>query len=432
MNPRERTEADEEKGAVADTTAAYEALERGEAPGTEGKEPAADKASDGAEKAATAAALKTPDGEKADKGSVGERARAQDGKFVKVEGQAPAAPAATEAASGAAEGQPAGGAASPPAAAPEISIPEHWSQLDKDRFNEFAKEIGPKGAALFLDARAGLEKAYQQRFEGIAAERRDFDTIFAPLQPELDRFRVTRAQAVDRLVGAHIALSGPQKAQAWLRIAKDYGIDPASVVGAPSASPQGQPAGEPGNGEAADFWLDPAAQRHYGALDQRLAGLAGTVDQLVQAQVHGTERAKQEAGQRAQSALAAFQNAKGTDGKPLHPYYADLRDDMAVEYEAAIQRNQPITLEQAYERASWKHSEVRTRLLAQREKEAAERIAKEREEDVKRAKAGGVPAQPVMARAPRAPSEARETPMPRDNPMADVRAVYADLEGQRV
>lgn len=67
--------------------------------------------------------------------------------------------------------------------------------------------------------------------------------------------------------------------------------------------------------------------------------------------------------ERLMNEITAFRDAKDADGNILHPYFEDVRLDMASLGRSGVQ-----TLEEAYERAIWGNPEIREKLLQEKAK----------------------------------------------------------------
>jgi|DEB0MinimDraft_4_1074332.scaffolds.fasta_scaffold25765_2 hypothetical protein len=237
----------------------------------------------------------------------------------------------------------------------EIAPPEHWSQLDKDAFNDLPPDV----RKLYLDKATSLEKGYNEKFEQIAdwqKEKAALDEVFAPLASELSLHGMDRADVLRRLVGAHTYLSrDPEGALRWL--AQQYG---------------------------ADYLLAGDEPDPFDTPDPRVQTLTQEIAQLKQ-QLQGFQGQYQTTQEAALSQqIQAFQTATDEQGKPKYPYFTDVRTQMGQ----LIQAGAAQSLEQAYEMAVWSNPDVRGRLMQadqQKANQAAE--AKRRQEAEKARKA---------------------------------------------
>lgn len=357
--------------------------------------------------AGTADALRGTDGaqpadDKAKPAAGGDgRARGPDGKFVKADEAAqppapgPAAPAAQQAAP-----------AQDPAAAPtpdSAQPPEHWSQIEKDRFGAFVAKAGPEAGKMLLEARASLEKGFNDKFRQHAAKVQTadaLDQIFAPLQGDLQHYRMSPLDAVQYLLNIQSKMKR-DPVGTLLSLAKDYGVD-LTKAAAPAGPARQEPGAQPDGSEAMPF-LDPAAERAIGELRSQFAPVQQQIQTIAQS-LHATTAAIQNAeAQRYVAHVDAFKNAKGADGKPLHPYYDEVRLTMAdlMTSKAQGQPPQAATIEEAYDKACWLHADIREARERASQKAWAEKAEKERKEALARARpapAGQAPPASPVAR----------------------------------
>lgn len=275
----------------------------------------------------------------------GERPRGPDGKFAK------AAPTKT--------GQPPG-AASPQGETPPPPPPDTWDQLEKDRYSAIPDPLKPQ----YLELRSGFDKQSQE----FATARQEYEAIkqiFAPVDNELALSGVSRVDALRRLVGAHQMLTrNPQEGIRWL--AKSYGVD----LGA-SGGPQQQ--------DDAGGWLDPMAEKTFGAVNGEVQQLKQMLNQIVQGQ-----QAQQHSA--VDNAIKSFAEAKDQSGALKYPYFSAVRDRMITELRVAAQMGQQMTLEQAYDNATRVHPEVSKTLAQKAAADEAARKEKERKAHLEKAK----------------------------------------------
>ena len=66
----------------------------------------------------------------------------------------------------------------------------------------------------------------------------------------------------------------------------------------------------------------------------------------------------------AQKSIDEFRDRKGADGKPAHPYFAEVFDDMLAKAQAKQAVGQPPDLAQLYEEATWTNASVRAKMQA--------------------------------------------------------------------
>lgn len=225
--------------------------------------------------------------------------------------------------------------------------PDHWSQLDKDRFNDLPDDIKP----LWLEKSKSLETGYNEKFEQIAEwtkERDRLEQIFQPLASELSLYGTSRADAIERLVGAHQLLSrDPEAGMRWL--AEQYGAQHL-LAGQESQDDFG----------LGDF-QDPAIAE-INTLKQQLAKLTGVFGQF-----QGSQQQQQHT--QAQMHVDAFAAATDEAGKPRYPYFNEVRQTMGQLFQVGAVS----TLDEAYAKAVRMNDEVfeRVNKASQAEQQAA-------------------------------------------------------------
>jgi len=250
-------------------------------------------------------------------------------------------------------------AAPKPEPDPEIAPPEHWSQIDKDAFNDLPPEV----RSLYLDKATSLEKGYNEKFEKVASwqkEKAALDEVFAPMASELALYNVDRVDVIRRLAGAHQMLRYDPEG-ALRQLAAQYG---AEYPFAGSDDDEG--------------FLDPAAEQQITQLKQQVAQLQQGFQGF-----QGQYQSSQEAA--LQHQIDAFQSAKDADGNLKYPYFDTVRQQMGQLIGAGAAQS----LEQAYEMAVWGNGETRQRLMqADQDRAAKEAEAKRKAEADKARKAG--------------------------------------------
>ena len=299
---------------------------------------------------------------------------------------------------GEASGQP--GAEPPPAGAtPEA--PQHWSAADKEKFNGLPEAArGP-----FLDMYKRMEGAFTPRLQRGAQLERDYGeldrTIFTAAQRDLiARQSATPTSIVAAWANIERALdrttnpSNPQlRHEIIARIIHNYGADPGEVAkilnrlrGFPEQQgDDGAPAtgGPAPNGAAAPGPAVAGGAPPANGLEARLSALETDYNTRVanerQAQTNEINRQ-----------IADFANANGADGNLLHPYFAEVEQDMAIL--AQLDRAQGGTpqLQDLYDRAVWARPSTREKLLGSQRDAEAKRAAEERKAKAEAAKRAAV------------------------------------------
>lgn len=257
------------------------------------------------------------------------------------------------------EGEP---TAAAPAPAPTDTLPKSWRP-----------ELAEKWATLDPAVKAEVLRREEDIFRGIEAYKADaafgkpIKAVMDPYMPLLEQYGINPADQVRNLMNAHYTLSfgtPEQKAGLLRQLAQDYGI----------------PLSGASDGEAP--FVDPqvkALQDELTQLKSQLAGFQRTQVQSVQ--------------ERLRSEVEAFAV------KPEN----DLFDKVAVDMALLIKADRNMTLEQAYQRATWANPETRQILLDRKLKADAEAQAKAQQEHAARA------AQAAKATVKSAPKSASAT-----------------------
>lgn len=281
-----------------------------------------------------------------------ERARAPDGKFAKQEVTDTAA--ATKVPAQPDLQAPQAAVVEPAQQTPTANAPSSYTAEGKAEFAKASPALQREIMKREADFHKGIEP-YKQA----AQYAQTLHKAIQPYEQTIKSWGVTPDVAVKALFEADRKLTHgtPQeKIQAFAALAQGYGIDLS----------QGIPAAPP---------VDPNfqyMQTQFQAQQQRLAHIEQQNQQLAA-----------EAAQREQAEL----NRTIEQAKQGKPHFDELCYEIGTLLQAAIDRGQPITLDQAYEAALWQsptHREsLLTKQLADREAEAA----KKRAEDAEKAKA---------------------------------------------
>jgi hypothetical protein len=244
--------------------------------------------------------------------------------------------------------------ASPVTAAPEqnqpsLHAPKHWSQADRDLFGKAPPDIQQR----WLDREKEVQKGVDGKAQELAAYRREWDPIesaFKPLERELQLMGVSKAQFLGSLMETHKWLSqDPVQALRW--VAQQYQVDLNQL----SADPQ-------------ESSVDPTVK----ALQSELGS--------VRSQLQGFLTTQQESAHQANlSKVTGFAEAKDEAGKPLHPYFDEVAQDIVK-----LMRAGEKDLDTAYKKALRMNEDVFEKVQAEKlaankaneDKMAAVRLAK--------------------------------------------------------
>jgi hypothetical protein len=227
-----------------------------------------------------------------------------------------------------------------PALAPAVAAPEHWSQVDKDRFNSLPEELKP----LYREKVKSLESGYNRKFEEIADERKAYEGLNQIFGAEQRQQLAEEGKTPGEYVGTLVKLArsleaNPEGMLHWL--AQKYGVTL-------------------GNDEL------PA-----------VTALNAEVHQLQ------TQIQQQAATQALAEDWYAFQGARGANGSPLYPGVEKLKAMMGH----ILQSSPPQpgeTTRQALDRAY--HAAYADAYAAIKPKIDAEAAERQRKADVARAR----------------------------------------------
>lgn len=220
-------------------------------------------------------------------------------------------------------------------ASPAIAPPPGWSVVAKAEWEKLPAPVREAVAKRETEISAGLAELGEWK----------------PLKPYSELAKqsgTTLSQALDRYIAYERAIMA-KPVEAVLGIIRDFNIDPtqiAAALGAPAATPkpsdpQPQPQPQP----------PPRPDPALAELKTIVTQLASTINGQTQASV--------------QSELTAFQNAV-ENGKPKHPFF----DNVKITMGRLMQTGEATSLEDAYDKACWANSEIRSALIKERDEAA--------------------------------------------------------------
>lgn len=232
-------------------------------------------------------------------------------------------------------------------ASPSIDPPASWSA-----------DVKAKWAALPPDVQTYIAQREGEAHKAIttAGERAKayeaLEAVIGPRRAALAAGYGNEAAALNELFGlSDFATQDPAGFVRWF--AQQRGVDLSQIVGQPAAQPS------------------PAADPSVAAIQQRLDGLTNHIVTQQERQLL--------------SEIDRFASAKGDDGQPLRPHFADVRADMGKLISAGL----ATTLDDAYAKAVrandavW--SKVQAEQAATQTKAAAEKAEREKAERAKAA-----------------------------------------------
>jgi hypothetical protein len=244
----------------------------------------------------------------------------------------------------AAPGSPASGEQN--AALSPLDPPKHWSEVDRTLFGKAPREIQQRWIDREAETARGLDTKFQE-IAGFRREREQYQQILQPYLRDLELAGQSPPQFIGALVGWHKYLQENPR-EGLLKLATTYGVDPKTLL----------------------------AQEE--ATDPKFTQLNTKLTQ-VQSQVEGfMTQAQQHDHQQRLAHVQSFAEAKGEDGKPAHPYFEEVSQDIAHLMAAAKQSGNPITLEVAYNKALRMNDQVFEKVQSEKA------LAKSQAEDAKR------------------------------------------------
>lgn len=211
-----------------------------------------------------------------------------------------------------APGSPASGELKP------LEPPKHWSEADRTLFGSAPRNIQERWVSREQEIARGLDAKFQE-VAGFRKEREDYDRLLSPYKRDLELQGVQPTQFLGALLGWHKYLQDNPR-EGLQRLAQAYGIDPKSLTEAVQDNPQ-------------------------------IAKVLGELNQVKTEFGAFRNEAQQRENQANLSRVEAFADAKGADGKLMHPYFDEVADDIRDLMHAQRSRGQAPDLEACYMRA---------------------------------------------------------------------------------
>ena len=222
-----------------------------------------------------------------------------------------------------------------------LEAPHHWAVEHQEMF----RGLDPKAQSFLMDRSNDMEAAHTKRSQEIAPLRGAAEKW----TPYLSQMQADPAQTFDKLMQHEYVLrtgTNEQKAQMLLNLARDYQVD---------MRPNGT--AEPPSAEEDPFEIQAKIQAALNPVMQQVQQLNGSVQQ----QQGHSQQAGVAAGQKN---IDEFRDRKGADGKPAHPYFPEVFDDMLAMAQAKVAAGQPPDIAELYEQAIWSNASVRAKVQA--------------------------------------------------------------------
>ena len=215
--------------------------------------------------------------------------------------------------------------------------PQHWAQPHQEQF----RKLTPEMRSFVLDRSREMEAAHTRRSQEVAPLR----NFIERWKPTVSSYGGDPVAEADRAMQAMYGLrtgTNEQRIGILHELARSFGV-------------QFQPA-------APDPNEDP-----FGVQAQIKAALGPIIGALQQQQAQHQNFVQTTDAQNRQQAvesLTQFRNAVGADGKPLHPFYDEVQDEMITLARARQASGQPMDIAAVYEQACWVNPSVRVKLQA--------------------------------------------------------------------
>lgn len=228
---------------------------------------------------------------------------------------------------------------------------KHWPDADKSIFSTLPRQVQQRWLDREKEQQRGLDAKFQE-IAGFRREREVLDEMFQPYSRDLELAGVNRPQFIQSLLGGHKYLQeSPREAVLWL--CNQYGVDPTSLT------------------QTQDDGRDPKITSELSQLKAELQSMKSS---------HG-----QREHQETLSKVQGFAQAKGDDGKPLHPYFDEVGEEI-VQLMKAGEKN----LETAYAKAIRMNDAVWDKVQAEKSVATQKAADAKRQAEIDKAKRAAV------------------------------------------
>lgn len=246
--------------------------------------------------------------------------------------------------------------------AEKIKPPGRLNEKERQAF----EALDPQSQKVVGEAFRNMQAQYTRTTQELKGYKQRFDNLEEILAPRRQGFAMQGLDDV-RVVSQLFALSdfadkNPQQFIQWF--AQQRGLTPEQIA------PQPQP-----------HYVDPELAKR----DKEITQLR---NELGQFQTKFQSREQQETVARAralESHIQTFRNQTGPDGKPLHPFFDELDEDMAFFFESGKAKD----ISQAYELAVYANPSTRQKILEAKENEAQRKAAEDMRLRADRARRAG-------------------------------------------
>jgi len=217
---------------------------------------------------------------------------------------------------------------------PPLEAPENWAHEDKEVFNQAPKEVQEWA----LRRHKAMEADYTRKSQEVAEIRKDFGDFYERWTPHKQNlpFNVSPSQYLTNLVNADMMLANPETRNgAFRQLADMYGVDL--------------------NQE--DDLSDPQIQE----LKQQVSSLKNQLTQGQQSQQQATVNARI-------NEIQSFGQQVDESGKPKHPHFENVIDDMVMLAQAERFAGREPVLSDLYDKAVWANPSIRAKIQSDQQK----------------------------------------------------------------
>ncbi len=242
-------------------------------------------------------------------------------------------------------------------AAKPLEPQQHWAEADKALFRELAKVPGAQQR--WLDRETQFQRAAVETGQKLKA----YESTMRHFEPHMEQLK-RAGLTPEHYVGGWIKVEQrlmQRDPKVFVEAAQAYGFNPADVIAALGGQP-GQPPAEP-------EYVDPKVA----ALEKRIAELQGAIAPRIDSVENFLTAQQRQAQETALNGLVGqiteFASAKGQDGQPLRPHYAEVEETMLILAQGEIAAGKALTvndLNRLYETAVYANPVVRDKVLAER------------------------------------------------------------------
>lgn len=303
------------------------------------------------------------------------------------------------------------------AAQPIFDPPARWTKEDKEAF----ASADPKMQELLSRRNKSLEADYTRKMQEIGAERQRYSALDSAVGRHREHWQksgMNEADALKTILAAYdYAYNDPAK---FVReFVQQQGLRPDQLF------PQQQQTAPQQGQQPATGGVPPELKQFIDAQAAEIAALRKQTSEVYQ-RVQTREQAEAQRGRgEAATEFQAFQNAMDAQGQPAHPFFEDVRTDMAQ----LLERGLANTLKDAYEKAVYGRSDLREKIWESRELSIKRDIEDRRKADAAKSRLAGSSVSASSSATIAAPQQGKRPASIRDSLQAAFDAAEA---GERI